>query len=192
VGTCLVPSGYTNPGAVWDRTLLVSAYTRNWPSPIALCTQIQLKENRSTGILTHSLQEGQATLETERQASTRDNLMARGKRRNQDYVASSEPSSPTKANIGYANTPEKQDLDLKSHFMRTMEDFKKDINSHPGFKTGNRNNKEITKGDNPGDRKPRKEIRSHRFKHYQQNTRDRRENLKGIRYHRKHWNNCQR
>jgi hypothetical protein len=25
--------------------------------------------------------------------------------------------------------------------------------NHPGFKNGNRNNKEITKGDNPGDRK---------------------------------------
>jgi hypothetical protein len=40
-----------------------------------------------------------------------------------------------------------------------------------------KNNKEITKGDNPGDRKPRKEIRSHRCEHHQQNTRDRRENL---------------
>ena len=30
------------------------------------------------------------------------------------------------------------------------------------------------KGDNPGVRKPRKEIRSHRYKHHQQNTRDRR------------------
>jgi hypothetical protein len=28
--------------------------------------------------------------------------------------------------------------------------------NHPGSKNGNRNNKEITKGDNPGDRKPRK------------------------------------
>jgi hypothetical protein len=33
-------------------------------------------------------------------------------------------------------------------------------------------------GDNPGDRKPRKEIRCHRHKHHQQNTRDRRENLR--------------
>jgi hypothetical protein len=33
------------------------------------------------------------------------------------------------------------------------------------LKKGNRNNKEITKGDNPGVRKPRKEIRSHRCKH---------------------------
>ena len=64
--------------------------------------------------------------------------MARGKcrnpcSRNQDYLASLEPSSPTKANTGYPNTPEKQDLDLKSHFMMMMvvvvvvEDFK-DIN----------------------------------------------------------------
>ena len=30
----------------------------------------------------------------------------------------------------------------------------------------NRNNKEITKGENPGVRKPRKEIRSHRCKHH--------------------------
>jgi hypothetical protein len=37
----------------------------------------------------------------------------------------------------------------------------------PASKSGNRNNKEITKGDNPVDRKPRKEIRSHRCKHHQ-------------------------
>jgi hypothetical protein len=43
---------------------------------------------------------------------------------------------------------------------------------------------EITKGYNPEDRKPRKEIRNHRCKHHQQNTRDRREYLKGRRYHR--------
>ena len=42
--------------------------------------------------------------------------------------------------------------------------------------------KKITKGDNPGVRKPRKEIRSHRCKHHQQNTRHRRENLRGRRY----------
>jgi hypothetical protein len=40
--------------------------------------------------------------------------------------------------------------------------------------------------DNTGDRNPRKEIRSHRCKLHQQNTRDRRENLKFRRYHRKH------
>jgi hypothetical protein len=46
--------------------------------------------------------------------------------------------------------------------------------------------KSIRKGDNPGVRKPRKEIRSHRCKHHQQNTRDRRENLRCKRCHRKH------
>jgi len=35
--------------------------------------------------------------------------------RNQDYMASSEPNSPTKANTEYPNTPEKEDLDLKSY-----------------------------------------------------------------------------
>jgi len=58
--------------------------------------------------------------------------MARGKcrnpsNRNQDYMASLEPNSPTKANTEYANTTENQDLDLKSHLTMMMEDFKKDI-----------------------------------------------------------------
>jgi hypothetical protein len=35
--------------------------------------------------------------------------------------------------------------------------------NHPGPKNGNRKSKEITKEDNLGDIKPRKEIRSHRF-----------------------------
>ena len=72
--------------------------------------------------------------EKARQANSKDNLMARGKHRksnniNQDYLGSSEPKSPTKANTGYLNTPEKQDLDLKSHFIMMMEDFKKVINN---------------------------------------------------------------
>jgi hypothetical protein len=37
--------------------------------------------------------------------------------RNQDYLASSEPISPTTANPGYSNTPEKEDSDLKLHLM---------------------------------------------------------------------------
>jgi hypothetical protein len=45
---------------------------------------------------------------------------------------------------------------------------------HPRSKHGNRNNKEITKGDNSRDRKPREEVRRHRCKYHQQNTRDRR------------------
>jgi hypothetical protein len=52
--------------------------------------------------------------------------------------------------------------------------------------------KEITKKDNSGDRKPRKEIRSHRFKHQQQNTRNRRENFSCRSLHRKHGHNNQR
>jgi hypothetical protein len=55
--------------------------------------------------------------------------MARGKcknlsNRNEGYLASSEPSSPTTASPGYHNTPEKQDLDLKLHPMMMIEDFK--------------------------------------------------------------------
>jgi hypothetical protein len=58
--------------------------------------------------------------------------------------------------------------------------------NHPGSNNRNRNNKEITMGDNPGVRKPRKEMRRHRCKHHQQNKKHRRENLRGRRYHRKH------
>jgi hypothetical protein len=44
--------------------------------------------------------------------------------RNQDHSAPSEPSTPTVASPGYPNTPEKQDLDLKSYLMMLVEDFK--------------------------------------------------------------------
>ena len=58
--------------------------------------------------------------------------MAKGKsknltNRNQDNWASSEPSIPTRASPGYRNTPEKQDLDLKSYLMMVVEDFKNGI-----------------------------------------------------------------
>ena len=58
--------------------------------------------------------------------------MSRGKyknltKRNQDYLALSEPSTPT-TSPGYPNTMEKQDLDLKSYLMMLIEDFKKNIN----------------------------------------------------------------
>ena len=49
--------------------------------------------------------------------------------RNQDYLESSEPITPTTASPGYHNTPEKQDSDLKSYFMMLVENFKKDINN---------------------------------------------------------------
>jgi hypothetical protein len=47
--------------------------------------------------------------------------------RNQGHFASSKPSSPTTASPGYPNTPEKQDLVLKSHLTILRGDFKKDI-----------------------------------------------------------------
>ena len=60
--------------------------------------------------------------ETVTPANTTDNQMAKGKsknitNRNQSNMAPSEPSSPTIASPGYPNTPEEQDLDLKSHGM---------------------------------------------------------------------------
>ena len=59
--------------------------------------------------------------------------MVRGKdknisNRNQGYLASSEPRSPTTVSPGYPNTPEKQDSDVKSHLMMMIGDLKKDIN----------------------------------------------------------------
>ena len=66
--------------------------------------------------------------------STRDNQMAGGKcknisNRNQGYLVSSEPNSPSIASPGYIITLEKQDSDLKSLFMVMTEDIKKDINN---------------------------------------------------------------
>jgi hypothetical protein len=60
--------------------------------------------------------------------------MVRGKyknisNRNQGYLASSEPNSPTIASPGYTITLEKQDSDLKSVIVMVIEDFKKDINN---------------------------------------------------------------
>jgi hypothetical protein len=49
--------------------------------------------------------------------------------RNQGYLASSEPNSPTVASPRYPNTPEKQDSDIKSLLKMIKEDIKKDINN---------------------------------------------------------------
>jgi gas vesicle protein len=49
--------------------------------------------------------------------------------RNQDHSASSGPSMPTTVSPVYKNTPEKQDLDLKSYLMMLVQDFKKGINN---------------------------------------------------------------
>ena len=52
--------------------------------------------------------------------------------RNQGYLASSEPNSPTIASPGYTITPEKQAMDLKSLLMMMMEDFKMEIQEITG------------------------------------------------------------
>jgi hypothetical protein len=98
-------------------------------------------------------------------------------------------------------------VDLKSYLMMLI-GLKKDINNsfkeiqekniqtgerieqnYPVSKNGKRNNKEITRGDNSGNRKAMKEVRNQTCKHNKQNTRDRRENLRCRRYHRKHGHN---
>jgi hypothetical protein len=60
------------------------------------------------------------------------------------------------------------------------------------LKNGSRNNTENPKGDNSGDRNPKKDIRNHRCEHQQQNTRDGRKNLRCRRFYRKHRHNNQR
>jgi DNA anti-recombination protein RmuC len=60
--------------------------------------------------------------------------MAKGKcknltNRNQDYLATSEASSPTTASPRIPNTPQKQDVELKSCLMKPTEDFKENINN---------------------------------------------------------------
>ena len=52
--------------------------------------------------------------------------------RNQGYLASSEPNSPTITSPGYTITPEKQDMDLKSLLRMMMEDFKNEIQENIG------------------------------------------------------------
>jgi len=62
--------------------------------------------------------------ETERQANTRGNPMARGKLKNLSNRNQDQFSHQSK----YPNTPEKQDLNSKSHLMMMIADFK-DINN---------------------------------------------------------------
>jgi hypothetical protein len=73
--------------------------------------------------------------------------------------------------------------ELQENKTKQVKELNKTIKN---LKMEKKNNKEITKVDNPGDRKPRKEIGSHRCKHHRQKKRDRRENLRCRRYHRKH------
>jgi hypothetical protein len=106
-----------------------------WSSTTALHIQIPPWENwspRSTD--TSACRREKLKSETAKPITTRDNKMAKGKHKNisygnQDYLASSEPSSPTTVNPGYPNTPKKQNSDLKSSPMMMIEEFKKDINN---------------------------------------------------------------
>jgi hypothetical protein len=73
--------------------------------------------------------------------------MVKGKCKNltnkyQDYLASSEPSTPSTASPGYPNALEKQDSDLKSYLMMLIEDFKKDIKQTNKQKNPERNTEE--------------------------------------------------
>jgi hypothetical protein len=52
--------------------------------------------------------------------------------RNQGFLASSKPNSPTITSPGYTTTPEEQNIDLKSFLMMMMEDFKKEIQEDTG------------------------------------------------------------
>jgi hypothetical protein len=47
-------------------------------------------------------------------------------------LVSPEPNSPAPASPGYNIMPEKQDMDIKSHLMMMMEDFKKEIQENTG------------------------------------------------------------
>jgi hypothetical protein len=69
-----------------------------------------------------------------RPSNTRANQIVKGKcknltNRNQGYLVSSEPSSCTTASLGYPNTLEKQDVNLKSHLMMLIQDVKNDVNN---------------------------------------------------------------
>jgi hypothetical protein len=72
--------------------------------------------------------------ETARSSNTRDYQTVKGKRenitnRNQDHWAPSELSTATTASPEYANTPKKQDSDLKSYLMMVAEDFRSYFNN---------------------------------------------------------------
>jgi hypothetical protein len=54
--------------------------------------------------------------------------------RNQGYLASSEPNSPTIASPGYTISSEKQDMDLNSLLMMMIKDYKKEINNSKQMK----------------------------------------------------------
>jgi hypothetical protein len=65
-------------------------------------------------------------------ASTRDKRRVRGKSKNisnrsQGYLALSEPRFPSTVSLGYSNTPENRDSNLKSHLTVMLEDINKQM-----------------------------------------------------------------
>jgi hypothetical protein len=56
--------------------------------------------------------------------------------KNQGYLASSEPNSPTIASPGYTITPEKQDMDVKSLLIMMMEDINNSLKEIQENNTG--------------------------------------------------------
>jgi hypothetical protein len=75
--------------------------------------------------------------------------------RNQDYLAPSEPTSPTTASPRFPSKLEKQDVDLKPYHRILTEDFKKNINNSL---------KEIQ--ENTGKQKPLKRKHKNPLKNY--------------------------
>jgi hypothetical protein len=135
-GTLPEPSGQRIQGKAGDRILLVLICTQVltlYHSSLYLISSQRVSSSWSTE--TEGCRRDKPQSEIARIANTRNNQMAKGKgkntsNRNQGYLESSEPSSPITVSPGYPNTPEKQESDLKSHpMMRTIEDFKKDINN---------------------------------------------------------------
>ena len=130
-------TGHRSGRAAGTGYFLLPLAPRRWGCSTALCALVLPGESWSprsadTGLQTHRRNKLQP--ETARTFNARDYQMAKGKHknltnRNQDYLASSEPSTPTTASPGYPNTPEKQDSDLKSYLMMLVEDFKKGINN---------------------------------------------------------------
>jgi hypothetical protein len=121
--------------------------------------------------------------------------------RSQNTWASPEPSSQTTTSPEYTNIPESKKSVLKCYLMKIIESFKEDINKslkEIQENTGKQVKKlnkviqdlnvevetvlENTNGSKPGNGKPRKEVRNYRCVYYQQNAKDRRENLRYRRY----------
>jgi hypothetical protein len=135
IGILTLPSGHGNQGSAGDRILLISVGIPELTMYTAHHTQIPPENWSPMSTDTQVCRNDKLKSETPRPANTIENQMVKGKHkninnRNQDYLASSESSSPTTVNPGYPNTSEKQDSDLKSHLMIIMiEEFKKDINN---------------------------------------------------------------